>query len=237
MRSNATPLLEFRDDEVDELLEAPRRISRREHEAVCAALVHEIFKLIGDIRLRADEPGHSHAFGVNQRRLSYSDGRAAFSVDDGIEQSLNAGDFDVLNVFVQIVFREVGPKMTGYPRDRAFKRNAFADALVFLVRFAAGQTDDRLHAIDALNVIAASIEASLQAAVEIIGIFAHAGDVRMNGENGLGVLGGKVAPAIRRPRLPKHRHALRRTEYEGASATTDILDDMINVMHLGRICE
>ena len=118
------------------------------------------------------------------------------------EQALNARDLDVLDNFIGIVFGEIGSEMAGDPGDRAFEGDTLPDALIFLVRLAARKPDDRLDAIDALNAAGSAAKFRLKTLVEIVGVFPHALDIGMNGEDCLGVLGSEITSAIRGAGLP-----------------------------------
>lgn len=94
--------------------------------------------MVGNVGRSANEPRHPHSLGVNESRLAHRHRSAALGVNDRVEQSLNAWDLDVLHDFIGVVFGEVGPEMARNPRDRAFEGDALADALIFLIRLAAG---------------------------------------------------------------------------------------------------
>ena len=93
--------------------------------------------------------------------------------------------------------------MAGGPGQRAFQRDAFLDALVFLLRLGAGQANHRLHGVDALHAIGRTIEPGDQVMIEVIGVFAHALDAGMHGEDRLGMLGREVTAAVGGAGLPE----------------------------------
>src|SRR5580658_6681773 len=99
--------------------------------------------------------------------------------------------------------------MSRNPRQRAFKRDTFADALVFFLGLGAAEGHHRLQPVDPLDAVGWTIETRLEPLVEIFRVFTHPFDIRMHREDGFAVLGGEIAPAIRRARLPENGTALR----------------------------
>ena len=153
------------------------------------------------------------------------------------EQPLNAGDLDVLHNFIGVVFGEIRSEMAGDPGNRAFEGNTLPDSLIFFIRLAARKPDDRLDAVDALNAAGRPAKFRLETLVEIVGVFPHALDIGMNGEDCLGVLGSEITSALRGAGLPEHRPSLRRAEYKRASPTAEKLALVVYFMDLGRIGE
>ena len=95
--AEAAAPLQLRNHEIGELLKTARRIGGDQHETIGAAVIHVVLHLIGNVGGCSDGNRHAHALGVDHGRLLHRHRRAAFGVDDRLEQALDSRHLDVLH--------------------------------------------------------------------------------------------------------------------------------------------